>query len=160
MSFLKKQSLLIFMIFGMSWALHAQSLPDQGQIGIRADLTGQPSVEIPYMLNDNLSLAPYFSLNSLQDQFTDFGIGIRPRYYMGIRSALGSYVTGILGLSNESNKVTDTSVTDFILGAGYGGEYLFSDHFSVSADVNLYANFGDNPNSFGTMARVSATVYF
>ncbi|MBD3615828.1 MAG: outer membrane beta-barrel protein [Gracilimonas sp.] len=151
-------SLVILSI--LTIAVQAQSIPDEGTVGLRANFTGQTSIEVPYMLNQSFSLAPYIGINSTQDQTTNIAIGIRPRFYTGMTNAISPYFTGTLGFSNTSFSNVNNSVTDFNLGVGYGAEYFFSDQFSVSADGNLNLLFGDSATNFSTMARVSASIYF
>lgn len=150
-----------FTVSLFSASLLAQNVPESGTIGLRANFVGQTAIEVPYMLNDKLSLAPYFGLNSVQDQSTNFTLGVRPRYYMSEDRALATYVTGAIGLSNTSfdnNNVN--SVTNFNLAIGYGAEYFFSDQFSISSDANLGTGFGDSNTNISTQARISASIYF
>ncbi|MEX2477367.1 MAG: outer membrane beta-barrel protein [Gracilimonas sp.] len=156
---IKKLGLLSVLVL-FTCSIQAQSIPETGDVGIRANFTGQASIEVPYMLNESLSLAPYLSLNSTEDQNTNFTLGVRPRYYLSSSNAFATYAAGTLGISNTSFSNTNTSVTDFNLGVGYGAEYFFSDHFSVSGDANLNARFGDSASNFATVTRISASIYF
>lgn len=140
--------------------LHAQSIPEMGNVGIRANITGQTSIEVPYMLNETLSIAPYIGLNATKDQTTNFILGVRPRYYTNSENSFATYATGMLGISNTSINNTNTSITDFNIGVGYGAEYFFSDHFSISGDANLNSRVGDSANNLSTTLRVSASFYF
>lgn len=153
-------TILFGIMLGFSFAVQAQSIPETGDIGIRANLTGQNSIEVPYMFNESLSLAPYLGFSTTEDQTTNIAIGIRPRYYTTSNEALSTYFTGTLGFTNTSFSNTDNSVTDFNLGVGYGAEYFFSGSFSVSADANLNSRFGDSATNLSTVARVSTTFYF
>lgn len=160
MNFSKVCTILFGIILGFSFSAQAQSIPETGSFGIRANLTGQNSIEMPYMLNESLSLAPYLGFSTTQDQSTNVSVGIRPRYYASTSNALSTYFTGTLGFTNTSFSNTNNSVTDFNLGVGYGAEYFFSNQFSVSADANLNSRFGDSATNLSTGARVSATFYF
>ncbi len=160
MNFSKVCTILFGVIMGFSFTAQAQSIPETGSFGIRANLTGQNSIEMPYMLNESLSLAPYVGFSTTQNQSTNIGIGIRPRYYTSTSNALSTYFTGTLGFTNTSFSTSNNSITDFNLGVGYGAEYFFSDKFSVSADGNLNSRFGDSATNLSTSARVSATFYF
>lgn len=160
MNLFRKLSILAIITVIVSTGVNAQSLPESGDLGIRANLVGQSSLEVPYMLNDSFSLAPYVGLNAVKDQSTTLNIGIRPRYYTGTTNALPTYFTGTLGFANTSFANANNSVTDFILGVGYGAEYLFSDKFSISGDLNLNSRLGDSNNALNTVARVSASFYF
>ncbi len=161
MNTLFKKSGLLLGLIAFSASAHAQNIPETGSFGLRASFTGQTAIEIPYMFNDNLSLAPTIGFNSTEDQQTYITVGVRPRYYMGpLTNNVAAYFTGILGFSNTSFDNSDSSVTDFNLGVGYGAEYFFSEKFSISADANLNTRFGDSPTNLATSARVSASVYF
>lgn len=156
---IKTTGLLIITTF-CSLTLHAQSIPETGNIGIRANITGQSSIEVPYMLNESLSIAPFIGLNTIQDQTTNFVLGVRPRYYINSESSFATYATGTLGISNTSINNANTSVTDFNIGVGYGAEYFFSENFSVSGDANLNSRVGDSANNLSTALRISASFYF
>lgn len=160
-SIIKLSSMLAVVLSLTAFTLHAQNVPESGSLGLRANFTGQASIEVPYMLNDELSLAPYLAINSTQDQSTNFSLGVRPRFYVNQNRALATYVTGTLGFSNTSFSNNNiNSVTNFDLGIGYGAEYFFSDQFSVSTDANLGTRFGDSDTNISTLARVSASIYF
>lgn len=141
-------------------SVNAQSVPNTGNLGIRANITGQTNIEMPYMLNESLSIAPFFGLNSTENQTTNFSLGVRPRYYLNTENAFATYAAGTLGLTNTSVNNANTSITDFNIGVGYGAEYFFSDHFSVSGDANLNARIGDSANNLSTAVRISASIYF
>lgn len=156
---IKKSALLIVTtLFALT--VQAQSIPDEGNVGLRANITGQTTIEVPYMLNESLSIAPFIGVNATEDQTTNFSLGVRPRYYVTTENSFATYATGTLGLTNTSINNANTSITDFNLGVGYGAEYFFSDHFSVSGDANLNARIGDSANNLSTGVRVSATLYF
>lgn len=162
MKFVHRIAVLTIIAIALSIHTQAQSLPDPGQLGVRANFTGQTSIEVPYMLNEDLSLAPYLGINAVKDQTTTVMFGVRPRYYTGLSNSVGTFFTGTLGITNTSfnNTPNSNSNTDFIIGVGYGAEYFFSEKFSVSADVNLNSRLGDSNNSISTAARVSASIYF
>lgn len=168
MKSVQKFTVILMLIFGISITAQAQSMPETGSIGIRANITGQTSIEVPYMLNESLSLAPYlgFSLVGDTDDNTPDGnktisVGISPRYYLSEVASIQTYGTGNLGINIFSSNVPNAnSVTNFVIGAGYGGEYFFSENFSISADANLNLNAGDSRTRLNTMARISASIYF
>ncbi|MFP8488236.1 outer membrane beta-barrel protein [Gracilimonas sp. Q87] len=162
MKSITKLSFLIAVLISFTTvSLQAQSIPEEGSLGLRANFTGQTAIEVPYMLNDKLSLAPFLGLNSTQDQSTNFSLGVRPRYYFSQDRSLATYVTGALGFSNTSFSNNNiNSVTNFDLMIGYGAEYFFSDQLSISSDANLGTRFGDSATNIATSARISASVYF
>lgn len=158
-SMIKKTGLLVLAAL-FTLTLHAQSIPEMGNVGIRANITGQTSIEVPYMLNETLSIAPYIGLNAIKDQTTTFSLGVRPRYYTNSENSFATYATGTLGITNTSVNNVNTSITDFSIGVGYGAEYFFSDHFSISGDANLNSRIGDSANNLSTALRISASFYF
>lgn len=159
-----KSSTLLMALTGtvlmFSTCLKAQSLPDEGSLGLRANINGQSTIEVPYMLNESLSIAPYIGISAVQDSFTNINIGIRPRYYLGLSNSFSPYITGIIGFSNSSLSNTNSSNSNVNIGAGYGIEYFFSDTFSISGDANLTSRFGNDPTQVQTSAQISATFYF
>lgn len=161
MKIIKKYPLLLLLILTFtSVEAVSQNLPETGSIGLRASFFGQSTIEVPYMLNETVSLAPALGFSTVEESSSRIQIGVRPRFYMQTIGTLLPYVSGNLTIDVRSNKVSDTSTTDIILGAGYGGEYFFSESFSISAEGNLNLITGDSPTTFGTGARVSASVYF
>jgi hypothetical protein len=155
-----KYSIVALSFLLSSIAANAQTMPEEGSIGLRANIGGQSAIELPYMLNESLSLAPYIGFQTTENANTSFNVGVSPRYYLGSSEALATYVTGNLGINNVSSNNNNNSNTNFNLGAGFGGEYFFSDQFSLSADGSLTSSFGDGPTNVGTVVRVSASFYF
>ncbi len=156
------------LLLAISMNSFAQLLPSEGTLGIRSNLAGQRSVEVPYMLNETLSIAPYLGFtivgdsdSNVEDGFKDFSVGVMPRYYMSQENPIALYAVGNLGISITSpNNSNVNSTSDFILGAGYGAEFFFAKRFSFSTDVNLNLRAGDSQTQLNTVARISATVYF
>lgn len=160
MKYLVQSFLIAITLSLLTIGLQAQSTPESGSVGLRASFFNQTTIEVPYMFNDQLSIAPYIGINATEDQSTNFSIGVRPRYYVTNANNFATYGTGVLGITNTSISNTNNSITDFNFGLGYGGEYFFSERFSVSADGNLMTRIGNSANNFSTLARVSASIYF
>jgi len=160
---MKKSTKLFFTIAALvtlTTATFAQTIPAEGSLGIRSAIGAQTAIEVPYQINESLSLAPALTFVGIEDTQTTFGLGIRPRYYTAASENISTYATGNLGFQNTSFDAGG-SATFFVLGVGYGAEYFFSNAFSMSADANLTSNLGDEiTNTLTTGARVSATVYF
>jgi hypothetical protein len=151
--------LLLFTFAAFTTATFAQTTPEVGSLGIRSTIGGQSAIEVPYQLNEQLSIAPAITINTLDGGTNTIGIAIIPRYYMSTVESLSTYFKGNIGFRNNSFDAGG-SVTDFTLGAGYGAEYFFGSNFSLSADANLGLRFGDSANNFFTLSTVSASVYF
>lgn len=155
-----KLTFIILALVTLTTTTFAQTTPETGSFGIRSTIGNQTSIEIPYQLNESLSIAPAITLVGIENNSTTFGLGILPRYYTSSENALSTYVMGNLGFNNTSFD-GGGSATFFVLGVGYGAEYFLSSNFSFSADAGLTANLGDDiTNTLRTGARVSASVYF
>lgn len=160
MKSISKISSIILLFAAITTSTFAQGPPEEGSLGIRSTIGGQTAIELPYQLNEQLSIAPSISLVGVENTSTTIGFGILPRYYTSTNNALSTYFMGNLGFNNTSFD-TGGSATFFVLGAGYGAEYFFGSNFSISADAGLTANMGgDITNTIRTGARVSASVYF
>lgn len=152
--------ILLFAFSALTTATFAQTIPEVGSLGIRSSIGGQTAIEVPYQLNEQLSIAPAITFVGVEDNSTTFGLGVLPRYYMSTESSLSTYVMGNLGFNNTSFDAGG-SATFFVLGVGYGAEYFLTNNFSLSADAGITANMGgDITNTLRTGARVSASVYF
>ncbi|MEX2362332.1 MAG: hypothetical protein WD597_01860, partial [Balneolaceae bacterium] len=106
---LQKLTILFTLTFCITLVAQAQSLPEEGSLGIRANINGQSTIELPYMMNANLSIAPYLGFSTTENTSTTFMVGVRPRYYMGVTSSVATYFTGMLGFSNTSIDGTSSS---------------------------------------------------
>lgn len=151
--------LLITAFTTLSVTTFAQTIPQKESFGIRSTIGTQSAIEVPYQLNENLSLAPALTITTVDGGTNTIGFAIIPRYYTTSLESLSTYITGNIGFRNQSFEPSGSN-TDFTLGLGYGAEYFLSSNFSLSTDANLNVRTGDSANSFFTSARVSASVYF
>ncbi len=148
------------MAISFTGEINAQTTPEEGSFGVRSTIGGQTAIEVPYQLNESLSIAPALTFQGVENTSTTIGLAIMPRYYTGTQGSLSTYFMGNLGFNNTSFDAGGSN-TFFVLGAGYGAEYFLGDNFSLSADAGLTANLGgDITNVLRTGARVSASVYF
>lgn len=160
MKSITKLTFIILAFATLTTTTFAQGVPEEGSLGLRSTIGGQTAIEVPYQLNDQLSIAPAIILVGVENTSTTFGLGILPRFYTSTENSLSTYFMGNLGFNNTSFDAGG-SATFFVLGAGYGAEYFFTNSFSISADAGLTANLGgDITNTLRTGARVSASVYF
>lgn len=160
MKSLIKSTLAIFTLVVITGNLFAQTTLEEGTLGVRSTIGGQGSIEVPYQLNETLSIAPAITFVSTENTSTTIGIAVIPRYYTGTEGSVSTYFMGNLGFSNTSFDAGG-SASFFTLGIGYGAEYFFSGKFSISADAGLTANMSDDiTNTIRSGARVSASVYF
>ena len=122
---------IVLLSVGFTQISVAQMTPEKGSLGLRASIGGQNTIEVPYMFNEDLSLAPFIGFSTTQNASTNFSIGVMPRYYIGGSENLTTYATGTLGFQNTSFNNTNNSVFDVNLGVGFGAEYFFDNSFSI-----------------------------
>ena len=149
-------------------ALFAQSKTPNSGIGLAASIQdGQFDIMVPIWLGERFTLAPVFGIAWAEDAGSELRIGVAPRYYLR-KDVLSPYLGLRVGALINS-PADASSTTDIIIGAASGGEYFFSEYFSlgVEAQANLAISdsksvrFG-NPGklSVNTGAAVIAGVYF
>lgn len=164
MKIVTKLSLLLItlFLFGISSMAYAQDRPGEGSVGLSASIqSGQTNLQIPIWLTDNVTIAPVFGLNHLEDASTSLNVGVAPRFYQDLGNDFGSYIGARGIIRHTSNDVNDNDETDILLGATGGGEYFLDNHFSlgVEGQLNFLINDGSN-NSLSTGAAVIGTYYF
>jgi hypothetical protein len=148
--------LLSFLMLGTAQTVQSQNVPGEGTLGIQASIqSGQSDLLFPYRLSSDLSIAPLIGFNSVEDQGSNFRVGVKPQFYRDIGSNFATYIGG-LGIIRIDSNDSDTS---FVLGFNGGGEYYLSNRFSlgVEGQINLTI---DDRNAIGTGAAVAATYYF
>lgn len=152
-------SLSILFLFTGAQYIAAQDIPDAGTIGLSASIQGsQTDLVVPIWVNDGFSIAPLIGIESVEDNFTRFRVGVKPRFYQDMGSNFGTYV-GAQGILSHISPDFGPNDTDFILGALGGGEYFLSSHFSFGIEGQL--NFIlDEQNELSTGAAVTGTYYF
>jgi hypothetical protein len=141
---------------------------DPRTIGISASLqSGQPDLHLPIWASPTVVIAPTVSYMRQTDQKTDLGIGIALRLYVRQGKTM-PYIGGrfvFYSLEVEGGE----KQRDYQFGPAAGGEYFFSDYFSVGVEGQLNITISDegsmrvgNPDgtTFNTASAVSATFYF
>jgi hypothetical protein len=149
-------------------SLFGQTKTPSSGVGLAASIQeGQFDIMVPIWLSERFTIAPAIGIVWAEDAGSDIRIGIAPRYYLR-KEALSPYVGLRLGalMNSPSN---GSSTTDILIGGAFGGEYFFSEYFSlgVEAQANMVisdsksARFG-NPGkmNLNTAAAVIAGVYF
>ena len=138
------------------------------KIGVSASVQGgQTNLMFPYWVSRWVVMAPSVSIMNVSDVGTDMGLGLFVRKNVRQGKAVPYFGArgGVLIFSPEGND----SVTDYVVGVAFGGEYLFDDHFSIGVEAQLNVTMSDeqslrfnNPDgtNVNTATTVSATFYF
>jgi len=141
------------------------------QIGISATLQGeQYGFLIPIWIGDQITIAPAVDFKYAEKVGLDYSIGIVPKYYLrkGKVMPFIDLKGGVL-FNNPSKENINKNTMDWILGAGFGGEYFIDKNLSIGielqgnftiSDKNSY-RFG-NPDglNFNTATMIYASIYF
>lgn len=157
---------LLIMIILISSSFFAQ--PQRGKVGVSAEIqTKQMDFLLPIFVNDQVSLSPAVGLVSISDKYTDISLGLLIRYHLFIEKVtpfIGFRAGTLLFLPEEGDMITD-----LLVGPSFGGEYYFSENFSVGIElqVNVVAS-GEksmrfsNPKgtNINSATAIFATIYF
>jgi len=140
-----------------------------GRVGVTAAVQGdQVDVLVPWWLSSRIAVVPAVGLQIVGDSYVDLGLGAGMRFalregeaipYLGVRGQ-------VLLLSPNG---ADETITDFVLGAALGGEYLLNSHVGLGAEAQLNVSVSDdasgrfgNPGgtNLNTATEFLATYYF
>lgn len=155
-----------FSLVALSNDLLAQ--PQEGSVGITAVIQNvQLDFGIPIWIADEVVLVPAFGFLHASDRASDWAFGLAARSYIK-KEKLSPYLGARFGAFILSPKDGD-SLTDYLAGVFFGGEYFFDKHFSVGGELQLNATISDefsgrfgNPDgtNFNTASVVSFSFYF
>ncbi len=161
-----KTTLLFLTVFVLTSSCFAQ--PEKGKVGISVSVQNtQLDFLVPIFVNDHASLSPAFGITNISDQFTDISLGLIMRYYFS-KNIVSPYVGARFGALMLTPQDGDL-ITDFIFGPFFGGEYFFTQYFSVGIELQLNIVKSaedsmrfDNPNgtNINTATAFIATIYF
>lgn len=162
MKIVTKLSLLFITLFFISSMAYAQDRANEGSVGLSASIqSSQMNLQIPIWLTDNVTIAPVFGLNHLEDVSTSLNVGVAPRFYQDLGNDFGSYIGARGIIRHTSNDINDNDGTNILLGATGGGEYFLDHHFSIGVEGQLNFLINDVSNNFlSTGAAVIGTYYF
>lgn len=174
---MKKVSILFCLVLVcFAGSLVAQESTDDvssNKIGISASIQdGQFGIMIPIWTAEKLAIVPAFEVKYAQNVGFDLGIAVAPRFYFK-RDELSPYfglrLGALINLPSDNNVVPKRNTVDILAGLAFGGEYFFSDHFSVGVEAqgnitksNKYSTRFGNPDgvNFNTATMIAATIYF
>ena len=150
-------------------AQEADATTDNGsKFGISVVLQSeQLDLLFPNWLTGHFVMIPSISVVSISGVGTDFGFGMGFRFNLKNDEAVPYIGARFVALTfKPSNR---PSATDLVFGPFVGGEYFFSDHFSVSVEAQLNVAMSNGRSSrFGnpdgtniyTATVALATFYF
>jgi len=147
---------------------YSQEETTKKSVGISAALqTTQFDIVLPIFITNSFAVAPSLGFTSAQEIAHEIALGIIPKFYLG-KKKVRPFIDFRFGVLILSPKNQD-SRTDFIYGAGFGGEYFLDNSFSFGIEAQLNATKSDpdsrrfgNPGNFNinTGTMIFATVYF
>lgn len=137
--------------------------------GVSASIQeNQFDILFPIWTGENNVIAPSVGAIYIEDSGTDLRLGLLDRIYFNATKSLKPFLGLRAGVLLSLPDGGDNA-TDFIIGLLGGGEYFFSNHFSVGVEAQLNMSISDeNSNRFGnpggtninTATAIFATIYF
>ena len=128
----------------------------------------QLDILFPIWTGTSNIIAPSIGAIYIGDSGTDLRIGLLDRIFFNatenIKPFVGLRAGALISLPDEGD-----TVTDYVIGLLGGGEYFFSENFSVGVEAQLNMSISDeNSSRFGnpggtninTATAIFATVYF
>ena len=162
---------LTFFVVIFSSTLNAQTTESEAPrtFGVTAGIqSDQLDFLLPFWISDQAILAPNVGIISAEDVGTDVTIGLVFKNYLrettGAVPFLAARGATIMGIPEDGD-----TIYDFILGAGFGGEYFFNRELSLGIEIqgNLSISdegsfrFGNRGNmNFNTATALTASIYF
>jgi len=137
--------------------------------GISASIQeNQLDILFPIWTGENNVIAPSIGAIYIEDSGTDLRLGLLDRVYFNATKTLKPFLGLRAGLLFSLPDGGDNA-TDYIIGLLGGGEYFFSNHFSVGVEAQLNMSISDeNSSRFGnpgginvnTATAIYASIYF
>ncbi|HLR25431.1 MAG TPA: hypothetical protein VK112_06155 [Fodinibius sp.] len=156
-----KLFLFIAVIGFATTTAYAQNRPDVGSVGIMASLQSeQTNIKLPIWASERIVIAPVVGISHVDDNYTQFNVGINPRFYQSLGNDFATFI-GVQGLLQHTSPEQGDNDSDFLLGASGGGEYFLDEHFSLGVEGQLNFLIEDSSNNaFATAAAITGTFYF
>jgi hypothetical protein len=140
------------------------------RVGVSAAFQGdQTDLMLPLRLGERIVLVPSVGFVSVSERLLDVGIGLGIRINAGVNPKAVPYVGmrgAVLILDPDGD---EESITDYVFGFMFGGEYFLDHHFSlgVEAQLNVAKSNESSPRfanpdgtNINTAALAIATFYF
>ena len=118
-------------------------------MGMGASFQGEQSdILLQFSLSESISFGPYFRYVYGEDLGTDLGLGILGKFYLNNKK-VSPFICATVGFLHASPDNGD-SVTDIILGGGFGMDYFIDSNISIGIYAMLNATKSDeNSSRFG-----------
>jgi hypothetical protein len=123
----------------------------------------------PIWVSSNIVMAPGIGLIDIGGAGTDLRFGLVDRIYLNTDENIQPFLGGRGGILLSITEDEDNTIIDYVFGLLGGGEYFFSNNFSVGIEAQLNFSISDNKsNRFGnpggtninTASVIFATIYF
>jgi len=166
---MKKFNLIFAAILCIVFSMSLSAQDNSRTWGVSASIQeNQFDILFPIWTGENNVIAPSIGAMYIEDSGTDLRLGLLDRIYFNatktIKPFLGLRAGVLLSLPDGGE-----NVADYIIGLLGGGEYFFSNHFSVGVEAQLNMSISDeNSSRFGnpggtninTATAIFATIYF
>ncbi|MBO6534682.1 MAG: hypothetical protein JJ966_00580 [Balneolaceae bacterium] len=165
----KLTSLFVLSILTISYVQAQSTEETERGSGVTAVIqSDQLEFQIPIWTNNQTIIAPVIGAVYAQDIGTDLTVGLVLKKFQ--KETVGAVpffsIKGgaVIGMPKEGD-----TITDFVVGLGYGGEYFFNPNFSIGIELQGNASISDegsfrfgNPGNvnFNTATLISASIYF
>lgn len=166
---MKKNNLILAVILCVVFMSVINAQENNRTWGISAAIQDtQLDILFPIWTGANNVIAPAIGVIYIGESGTDLRIGLLDRIFFNatenIKPFIGLRAGALFTMPDEGD-----TVTDYIVGVLGGGEYFFSDNFSVGVEAQLNMSISDeesgrfgNPGgtNINTATALFATVYF
>jgi hypothetical protein len=133
-------------------------------INVSRNFRVEPEGGIFTISASNVSIDPFIGRSASSSSFLRLGLGLF--YVMPLQSAFNAYIGPRIGMLSQSSTRTSTgsddrkmSERDLFLGGAAGGEYFFSQHFSLGGEAQInYISFGQPETTEGGTPLTSGTL--
>lgn len=155
-------------VFLLTIISYGQTQKDSHDYGLTASFSGtQLDILFPIKTSESMTLSPGIGFISIGEQYSEFNISLSPKFYFGnsnVKPFLGIRGAMLLLTPNEGD-----SITDYLLGILGGGEYFFTDQFSVGIEAQLNMSISNelslrfgNPDqtNINTATNIFMSIYF
>jgi hypothetical protein len=166
---MKKINFIFVAILCIIYAMSTSAQENKRTWGISASIQEtQLDILFPIWTGENNIIAPAIGAIYIGDSGTDLRLGLLDRIFFNatenIKPFLGLRAGVLLAMPDDED-----TVTDYVFGLLGGGEYFFSENFSVGVEAQLNMSISDeNSGRFGnpggtninTATAIFATIYF
>lgn len=177
---MKKIALVIFVSFISTYSFNQKETETPPKWGLSAAVQNSSiGFQLPVWLGESIIIAPSLGA-AYRDNFGwELQFGIAPRFFLNknnLRPYLGFKVASIIDLPSKvnatdilGNPIDFENTIDLIGGLSFGGEYFFSNHFSIGLEIQANVIKSDenslrfgNPGgiNFNTGALALINIYF